>query len=120
VPAVMPSDAPPPSKPKAGTTIASADLHAFNPSLANARPLPRRDPTLADTGKLAPLKNVRMCILDEVQPGAILARDIVDRGGQLLLKTGTELKSAMIARLRTVTQDHKDGYQLWVGEREAP
>lgn len=120
VPAVMPSDAPLPSKPKAAP-IAPTDLQAFNPALANARPLPRRDPgQVGADAKPTTLKNVRMCILEDVQPGAILARDIVDRGGQLLLKTGTELKSSLIARLRNVAQDHGDSYHLWVGEREAP
>jgi hypothetical protein len=127
VPAVMPSDAPPPSKPKASPKAFSVnavnpnDLHAFNPSLANVRPLPRRDNAHTGTdGKSASLKNVHMCVLADVPPGAILARDIHDRGGQLLLKTGTELKSSLIARLRSVAQGHGESYHLWVGEREAP
>lgn len=125
VPAVLPSDILPPAKPKGPATVAPTDLHAFNPSLADAKPLPRRDvgngAEAAKPATLKPdaLKNVHMCILADVQPGAILARDIHDRSGQLLLKTGTELKSALIARLRTVAQGHGDSYHLWVGERDS-
>lgn len=118
VPVVV-ADMPPPAKPKPAEP--PADLHAFNPALANAKPLPRRD---AGNGVGAPpepakpltLKNVHMCILADVKPGAILARDIVDRSGHLLLKTGTELKSSLIARLQNVAQGHGDSYHLWVGE----
>jgi DNA-binding NarL/FixJ family response regulator len=121
VPAVMPSDAPLPRNPRPSVAhIAPTDLHAFNPSLANAKPLPRRDNSQGGETKAAALKNVHMCILSDVQPGAILARDILDRGGHLLLKTGTELKSSLIARLRTVAQGQGESYHLWVGEREAP
>lgn len=116
VSAVLPSDTPP-AKAKAPATVAPTDLHAFNPSLANAKPLPRRDVSNSEAAKPATLKNVHMCILADVQPGAILARDIHDGSGHLLLKTGTELKSSLIARLQTVAQGHGDSYHLWVGER---
>ena len=122
VPAVMPSDVLPPAKPRAAAAVvAPTDLHAFNPSLANAKPLPRREVSAGPAEAAKPpasLKNVHMCILADVQPGAILARDIHDRSGQLLLKTGTELKSSLIARLRDVAQGKGDSYHLWVGERE--
>lgn len=120
VPAVM-ADMPAPAKPKQ-QPVPPTDLHAFNPSLANAKPLPRRDVSngagapAPELAKPVTLKNVHMCILADVQPGAILARDIVDRSGHLLLKTGTELKSSLIARLRNVAQGHGDSYHLWVGE----
>lgn len=58
------------------------------------------------------LKNVRACPLQEVQPGAILARDLHDKSGQLLLKSGTELKSSMITRLNSAG----GGQEVWVGE----
>ena len=121
VPGVLPSDLPPPARHKGPAVIASTDLHAFNPSLADAKPLPRRDVGngAEAAAKSATLKNVHMCILADVQPGAILARDIVDRSGHLLLKTGTELKSALIDRLRNVAQGHGDTYHLWVGERDS-
>jgi DNA-binding NarL/FixJ family response regulator len=64
------------------------------------------------------LKNVHMCILSDVRPGSILARDLHDRSGQLLLKTGTELKPSLIDRLRHVADGQDDSYHLWIGERE--
>ncbi len=112
------ADTPAPAKTK---HVPPADLHAFNPSLAHARPLPRRDVSGAgapDPGKPVVLKNVHMCILADVQPGAILARDIVDGSGHLLLKTGTELKSSLIARLHNVAHGQSDSYHLWVGEAD--
>lgn len=115
---VMPSDPPSPAKPKAAVVMTPMDLHAAKPSLADAKPLPRREPAQAGAEAPPALKNVHMCILADVPPGAILARDIHDRSGQLLLKTGTELKSSLIARLRTVAQGHGDSYHVWVGERD--
>lgn len=43
---------------------------------------------------------VRMCGLNDVQPGLILARDIRDVHGTLLLRTGTALEAPIIDRLR--------------------
>lgn len=60
----------------------------------------------------AELKNVRACRLQEVQPGAILARDLLDKSGQLLLKSGTELKPALLSRLGNAAA----GQEVWVGE----
>ncbi len=62
------------------------------------------------------LKNVHMCSLTDVRPGAILARDILDRSGQLLLKTGTELKPTLIDRLNNVADGHAESYHVWIGE----
>jgi hypothetical protein len=59
-----------------------------------------------------------MCNLRQVQPGAILARDIHDKSGQLLIKMGTELRPSLLDRLRDVAQGHDDAYHLWVGERD--
>lgn len=111
VPSVMPTDMPPPA-PKSEPR----DLHAFNPSLADAKPLPRRD--VGGEAKSTALKNVHMCGLADVQPGAILARDVLDRNGQLLLKSGTELKSRLIARLKETARGLSEGDHLWIGERE--
>ncbi|MGE3333780.1 MAG: response regulator [Rhodospirillaceae bacterium] len=58
------------------------------------------------------LKNVRACRLQEVQPGAILARDLLDKSGQLLLKSGTELKAQLLSRLNSAAA----GQEVWVGE----
>lgn len=59
------------------------------------------------------LKNVRVCRLDDVQPGAILARDLHDGAGHLLLKAGAELKPPLLTRLSGVAAE------VWVGEWEA-
>jgi two-component system chemotaxis response regulator CheY len=72
---------------------------------------PRRPPEL---------KNVHMCALEAVRPGDILARDILDRSGQLLLKTGTELRPSLIDRLNDVAQGKADSYHVWVGRWEEP
>lgn len=63
----------------------------------------------------AELKNVHECRLNEVKAGAILARDLRDKSGQLLLKSGTELKPALIERL-----SRGEAYQVWVGEWDQP
>ncbi len=117
---VVTVDVPAPKSPDA-KAVPPSDLHAFNPALANAKPLPRRDASAGapDPNKPPTLKNVHMCILADVKPGAILARDIHDRSGQLLLKTGTELKSSLIARLHAVAQGHGESYHLWVGETDS-
>jgi len=74
-----------------------------------ARPLPRRGDEL---------KNVRMCILENVRPGQVLARDLRDRDGHLLLSAGAILKPTLLDRLKNVADGHADSYHLWIGERE--
>ena len=64
-----------------------------------------------------PLRNIRMCILDDVSPGVVLARDLRDREGHVLAPSGTELKPAVLARLRSVGYALADSYCVWVGER---
>ncbi|MGE3475851.1 MAG: response regulator [Rhodospirillaceae bacterium] len=57
---------------------------------------------------------VRMCGLNDIQPGSILARDIRDVHGTLLLRTGTALEPSMIGRLRKAAGAGADRYQVWV------
>lgn len=78
-----------------------------------AGPFARRDTTSAPK----PLRNVRMCILDDVHPGVVLARDLKDRDGRILAPTGTELKPAVLERLRNVGYALSDSYCVWVGDR---
>ena len=59
------------------------------------------------------LRNVRMCGIDAVQPGAILAKDLRDREGRLLLPLGTELRAAVIDRVRGTVQF------VWIGDSPA-
>ncbi len=63
--------------------------------------------------------NVRMCTLDEAKPGAVLTRDLKDKDGQLLLKTGAELTAVLIEKLNVVAQGHGESYHVWIGDRRA-
>ncbi len=92
-----------------------------HPHLVPATVRPHGVGTASDAAKAHPrrapeLKNVHMCALTKVRPGAVLARDILDHGGHLLLKTGTELKPSLIDRLNNVAGGHGDSYHVWVGE----
>lgn len=62
------------------------------------------------------LVNVHMVQLNSVKAGAILARDLHDKSGQLLLKSGTELKATLLSRLNDVAGGHGESYHVWVGE----
>ncbi|TAL00728.1 MAG: response regulator [Rhodospirillaceae bacterium] len=65
------------------------------------------------------LLNVRMCTLADVKSGVVLARDLKDREGQLLLKSGTDLSTSLLTRLKSVAEGHADTYHVWIGERRA-
>ena len=81
--------------------------------LGGARPFSRRDTAFGPK----PLRNVRMCILDDVNPGVVLARDLKDREGHVLASCGTELKPAVLERLRNVGYALSDSYCVWIGDR---
>jgi DNA-binding NarL/FixJ family response regulator len=68
--------------------------------------------------KAPELVNVRMRTLADVQPGAVLAKDLRDPQGQLLLRTGPELSSGLLNRLREVAKGHSDSYHIWIGDRD--
>jgi CheY-like chemotaxis protein len=74
----------------------------------------RGDPGL---GKTKGLRNVRMCILDDVNPGVVLARDLRDRDGHMLAPSGTELDPTILERLKNVGYALSDSYYVWVGDR---
>ncbi len=57
---------------------------------------------------------IRMYGLHEVRPGAILARDIRDVHGTLLLRTGTALEPALLNRLRKSAGAGASRYHVWV------
>jgi two-component system OmpR family response regulator len=67
----------------------------------------------------AELKNVQEIPLQDVKPGAILARDLHDKAGHLLLKSGTVLKPTLINRLSDAAA-RAGGFQVWVGEWDQP
>lgn len=56
------------------------------------------------------LRNVRVCGIDAIQPGAILAKDLRDQDGNLLLPTGTELRAGLIDQVRGAVQF------VWIGD----
>lgn len=78
-------------------------------------PAPARKPAAQETRKppmssAAPLRNVRICGIDAVLPGAILAKEVRDLDGKLLLPTGTELRPAVIDKVRGAVKF------LWIGD----
>lgn len=64
------------------------------------------------------LKNVHMCNLNNVKAGQVLARDLRDKEGHLLLSTGAVLKPTLLERLKDVAGGYADSYHVWVGERD--
>jgi hypothetical protein len=58
-----------------------------------------------------------MCILDDVSPGVVLARDLRDRDGHMLAPSGTELDPSILERLKNVGYALSDSYYVWVGDR---
>ncbi len=83
---------------------------APRPVMAEAKPMPRR----ADL----PLKNVHMATLKDIRPGQVLAKDLRDKEGHLLLSAGAVLKPVLLDKLLNVAQGHADSYHLWIGERD--
>ena len=59
-----------------------------------------------------------MCTLSQIQPGVVLARDIKDRDGQLLLKSGTDLSASLLTRLTGVADGHPESYHVWIADRQ--
>ena len=118
--ASVPGIVPPPA-PMAKVTLTPAE-----PSRPVRKGLPplmsrafgrRGDPGTEGQGKTKGLRNVRMCILDDVTPGAVLARDLRDRDGHMLAPSGTELEPALLERLKNVGYALSDSYYVWVGDR---
>lgn len=90
------------------TPVVPAPLSVDRPvPAANAAPPGR------STTPRTRLQNVRICGLDVVQPGAILAKDLRDKDGKLLLPTGTELRPTHIDRMRGAVEF------VWIGDQPA-
>ena len=62
------------------------------------------------------LRKVHMSNLARVEPGDIVARDIKDKDGKMLVSVGTALSASIIERLKEHSGGHPDSYHLWVGE----
>lgn len=95
------------------------------PPPAPSEPIISRTPfTMAGALGSSPFRHVqahgrrpasaRMCGLNDIRPGAILARDIRDVHGTLLLRTGTSLDPMILSRLRKAAGAAADRYQVWV------
>jgi DNA-binding NarL/FixJ family response regulator len=124
VPAVTPSLADP-EKPKgvggpARVVLKNGPAGDGANSHARAAHSPVATAAAAKHFREAELKNVHMCLLNDVKAGAILARDLHDKSGQLLLKSGTELKATLISRLNNVAGGHGESYHVWIGEWDEP
>jgi len=94
--------------PKRGIMLTEEKAEATQKGGVGATAFPRR--------RAPELKNVHTCAVTELRPGAILARDILDQRGTLLLKTGTELKPNLIDRLSAVAGSQGSDYRVWIGE----
>ena len=118
VPGIVPP--PPPVEKKPVASLFSHRRPALRtPTVGTFKPFARRGTSAAlqSIGKGESLKNVRMCILDDVNPGAVLARDLRDREGHVLASSGTELNPMLLERLKNVGYALSDSYYVWVGDR---
>lgn len=80
--------------------------------LSNDTPAPQKSPreATAPGAEGPPLRNVRICGIDALQPGAIVAKDIRDQNGRLLLSMGTRLRAELIDQVRGAVQ------YVWIGD----
>jgi len=64
------------------------------------------------------IKNARMMPLEEIEAGKVLAEDIHNEAGRLLLSTGTVLDQTLLRRLNEVMVVSHESIRLRVGEFE--
>lgn len=88
-------------------TPLSVDTPAPAPPNKTAAPPQELRPAAAPAQAL---RNVRICGIDALQPGVILAKDLRDQDGRLLLPTGTELRPGHIEQMRGAVQF------VWIGD----
>ncbi|MGE4063652.1 MAG: response regulator [Rhodospirillaceae bacterium] len=100
-----------------------ASVPCVVPPPVSAEPIISRAPHAIVASRSSPFGHVqppkrtsaaRMCGLNDIEPGSILARDIRDVHGTLLLRNGTALDPAMIDRLRKAAGAGADRYTVWV------
>jgi DNA-binding NarL/FixJ family response regulator len=91
------------------TPVVPTPLSVDTPATSHKPAAPAQEPRKPAMPHTA-LKNVRICGIDAVQPGAILAKDLRDQDGKLLLPTGTELRAALIDQVRGAVQF------VWIGD----
>ncbi len=65
------------------------------------------------------IKNMRRLLIDEIEPGAILAEDIYGNDTALLVASGTPLSRSLIGRIKELASEGGDEVKevrLWVGD----
>lgn len=113
--------APPPgSQPKSTQPRAGILKTGATTSPSGAHGTPTNAPHCSSHSARVPdepeLVMVRMSNLARVGPGDIIARDLKDKDGRMLVSVGTELTASLIERLKEHSNGHPDSYHLWVGE----
>jgi two-component system chemotaxis response regulator CheY len=69
-----------------------------------------------DGNKEREIRNKRLCLLDEVPPGSVLAEDIYGEHGKLLIGAGILLNQNVLGRLQELTKDSGQDVKLWIGD----
>jgi len=62
---------------------------------------------------------MRRILIDEIEPGVVLAEDIYGNDHALLVASGTPLSRSLIARLKELATeggDEVEEVRLWVGD----
>ncbi len=68
--------------------------------------------------ELLDIRNKRLRPLDKVPVGTVLADDILDEDGSLLLAAGIVLNESLLARLKELAATHDHTVSLWIGDPE--
>jgi len=85
---------------------------------ALAQRLAQIQSTARTTAQQRKIKNARITPLEEIEEGKVLAEDIHNEAGRLLLSTGTVLDSTLLRRLHEVMVVSHESIRLRVGEFE--
>ena len=72
----------------------------------------------ANSAQARKIKNARMMPLEEIEAGKVLAEDIHNEAGRLLLSTGTVLDQTLLRRLHEVMVVSHESIRLRVGDFE--
>jgi DNA-binding response OmpR family regulator len=64
----------------------------------------------------AEIKNMRRLLMEEIQPGYVLAEDVYANDKDLLLAAGTILSLGLLTRLKEVAAGAGQDAKLWVGD----
>ena len=59
---------------------------------------------------------MRRLLIDQIEPGAVLAEDIYDNDRALLVASGTILSRGLIGRLKELASEGGEEVRMWVGD----